>query len=276
MASRLVVLVTGCSSGGIGFALCEEFAGRACKVYATSRTVDSMKGFTNPNIRTLVLDVTNDEQVNSVAQEIYNAEGKIDIVVNNAGSPAIGPLIDQTLDSIKHTFDTNTFSVLRVCKAVIPIMAKKRSGLIINTGSIGGETPTPWHGVYSSSKAAVQNISEVLSMECRPLGISIMHLSPGSVTSNFSRNQGPEFKLPEDTLYASFLPNILERLYASQTKQSMSSKEFASRVVSKALSRNPPTYLSIGGHAFTFQVFKWLPRAWVLSLLWMLYSKKKT
>ncbi|KAF9040433.1 oxidoreductase [Hymenopellis radicata] len=276
MASRLVVLVTGCSSGGIGFALCEEFAKHECKVYATSRRVETMQGFTSPNIRTRALDVTNDEQVNAVVQEIYRAEGKIDIVVNNAGRPAFGPLIDQTLDSIKHTYDTNVFSVVRVCKAVIPIMAKKHSGLIINTGSIGGETPTPWHGAYSSSKAALQNISEVLTMECRPLGISIMHLSPGSVTSNLSRNQGPEFRLPEDTLYASFLPNILERLYASQTKKSMSSEEFASQVVKKALSRNPPTYLSLGGHAFTFQIFKWLPRAWVLSLLWRLYSKKKT
>ena len=117
-----------------------------------------MEGFTSPNIHTVALDVTNDEQVVSVVKDIYRREGKIDILVNNAGrsafgtcpyythrilskaEPSVGPMIDLSLDKVKETFDTNTFSVLRTCKAVIPFMAKRKSGLIINNGSISGET----------------------------------------------------------------------------------------------------------------------------------------
>ncbi|KAG7452387.1 oxidoreductase [Guyanagaster necrorhizus] len=276
MPKNCVVVVTGCSTGGIGFALCERFAQQGCKVYATSRNVETMQGFKDPNgIEILALDVTSDEDVQRVIQHISDTEGRVDIVVNNAATPAIGPLIDQSMEIIKRTYNTNTFSVIRMCKTVIPIMAKRHSGLIVNIGSIVGEIPTPWHGAYSSSKAAVQNISEVLSMECRPLGINVMHVAPGSVTSNFSRNQEKWFSLPENTLYATFLPNIMERMYASQTKSSMSNEEFAKHIVDKALAKPPPSYISVGGNALLFWVFKWLPRAWVLGLLWRLYSKKE-
>ncbi|KAK0466431.1 oxidoreductase [Desarmillaria tabescens] len=274
MPSNRVVIITGCSTGGIGFALCEQFAQQGCKVYATSRNAETVQGFKDPSIEVLALDVTSDDDVQRVIQHVAGVEGRIDIVVNNAAIPAIGPLIDQSMDIIKRTYDTNTFSVIRICKTVIPIMAKRHSGVIVNIGSIVGEIPTPWHGAYSSSKAAVQNISEVLSMECRPLGINVMHVAPGSVTSNFSRNQEKWFSLPENSLYTAFLPNIMERMHASQTKSSMSNEEFSKRIVDKALAKPPPPYISVGGNAFLFWVFKWLPRAWVLDLLWKLYSKK--
>ncbi|PBK76720.1 oxidoreductase [Armillaria solidipes] len=275
MSTNRVVLVTGCSTGGIGFALCEQFAQQGCKVYATSRSVETMQGFKDPTIEILALDVTSDDDVQQVIQHVANTEGRVDVVVNNAATPAIGPLIDQSMDVIKRTYDTNAFSVIRVCKTVIPIMAKRHSGLIVNIGSIVGETPTPWHGAYSSSKAAVQNISEVLSMECRPLGINVMHVAPGSVTSNFAKNQEKWFTLPVNSLYTAFLPNIMERMHASQTKSSMSNEEFSKRIVDQALAKPPPSYISVGGNAFLFWVFKWLPRTWVLGLLWRLYSKKK-
>ncbi|KAK0208842.1 oxidoreductase [Desarmillaria ectypa] len=275
MPKNRVVIVTGCSTGGIGFALCEQFALQGCKVYATSRNVETMQGFKDPNIENLALDVTSDDDVQRVIRHVADTEGRVDIVVNNAATPAIGPLIDQSMDIIKRTYDTNTFSVIRMCKTVTPIMAKRHSGLIVNIGSIVGETPTPWHGAYSSSKAAVQNISEVLSMECRPLGINVMHVAPGSVTSNFSRNQEKWFSLPENSLYTAFLPNIMERMHASQTKSSMSNEEFSRRIVDKALANSPPSYISVGGNAFLFWLFKWLPRSWVLGLLWKLYSRKK-
>ncbi|KAK0198935.1 oxidoreductase [Armillaria mellea] len=253
MSAKRVVLVTGCSTGGIGFALCEQFAQQGCKVYATSRSVETIQGFKDPNIEVLALDVTSDDNVE---------QGRVDVVVNNAATPAIGPLIDQSMDVIKRTYDTNAFSVIRMCKTVIPIMAKRHSGLIVNIA-------------YSSSKAAVHNISEVLSMECRPLGINVMHIAPGSVTSNFAKNQEKWFSLPVNSLYAAFLPNIMERMHASQTKSSMSNEEFSKRIVDQALAKPPPSYISVGGNAFLFWVFKWLPRTWVLGLLWRLYSKKK-
>ncbi|THV07603.1 oxidoreductase [Dendrothele bispora CBS 962.96] len=270
----LVVLITGCSLGGIGSALCEEFAARGCKVYATARSPEKMGGL-SPGIEKMRLDVTSDEDVKNVIGEIIAKEGRIDILVNNAGRIAIGPLIDQSLDEVKDAFETNTFSVLRVSRTVIPHMAVRRSGLVVNIGSIAGDTPTPWNGLYSATKSSVHIISETLSMECRPFNVQVMNVAPGAIRSNISKNHESRFKLPENSLYTAFLPNIIKRMHASQTQPRTTSAEtFAKLVVSRALSRKPPLHLTGGGNSFIFQIFKWLPRTWVLWYLWRLYSKR--
>jgi len=273
-STNKVVLVTGCTTGGIGFHLCEQFAAHSCKVYATSRNVASMEGFSDQTIQKLALDVTSDEDVERVIQTILDAEGKVDIVVNNAGISGIRPLIDLSLDQVKQTFDTNVFASLRIAKAVVPAMAKRRSGLIINIGSIVANIPTPWNGIYSASKAALHSISEVLQMECRPFNIDVMLVAPGAIKSNIAKNQQAIFKLPADSLYTDYLENILNRLHASQAPNRMPTDAFAKLVVTKALQKKPPTYLTAGGNSTLFALLNWLPRAWVLFLMWRQFSRR--
>jgi len=274
--STKVVLVTGCSTGGIGFALAEEFANRGCKVYATSRKVDTVRGFKNHGIKTAALDVTSDDDVQRVVRDILDAEGKIDVVVNNAGALGAGPLIDNDMDRVWQSFNTNTFASLRVAKAVIPEMAKRKSGLIINVGSVVGETPTPWNGLYSAAKAALHSLTEVLYMECKPFNIDVMLLIPGAVKSNLSKNQANIFTLSPNSLYTRYLDNIVSRIHASQGSHAMPTEEFARRAVAKALSSSPPSHVTLGGGTLFFSVLKWVPRAWVLWLMWKIHSKRKT
>lgn len=269
-----VVLVTGCSTGGIGYALSEEFAEQGCVVYATSRRVETIADFSDSNIKKLALDVTSDEEVQNVIQEIIRNEGKIDVVVNNAGVISPGPLIDHTSNETKKFFDVNAFSVLRVSRAVIPEMAKRKQGLIVNIGSIVGEIPTPWNGLYCAAKAAVYSMSEVLSMECRPFGIKVLHVAPGAVKSNISKSGAEVYSLPDNSLYQSYLPNIIVRIWASQGLGSMPTRAFARGVVSKALQKEPPLYMLSGGNSFLFAILKWLPRALVLKYMWGRFSKK--
>ncbi|KAF8640534.1 hypothetical protein AX17_000196 [Amanita inopinata Kibby_2008] len=268
----LVVAVTGCSSGGIGHALCEEFAERGCIVYATSRNVSTIGDFENKSVKKHALDVTQDEQVQNLVQHVMGAEGRIDIFVNNAGS--LWPLADQDIEKVKQAFDTNTYAVLRTAKAVIPEMARRRRGLIVNIGSVVGEIPTPWNGIYCATKAALHSISEVLSMECKPLGISVLHVAPGSVKSNIADNAAERYSIPPDSLYKSYLPNIMYRIYISQGSQSMPTRDFAKAVVTKALRTHPPTYMMSGGFTGLFALLKWLPRTFVLFLVWKLYSRE--
>ena len=195
------------------------------------------------------------------------------------------------MDNIQQTFDTNTFAILRVCKAVVPSMAKRRSGTIVNIGSIVGEmyavvccnlfitwivlnhiSPTPWNGLYSAAKAAVHNISEVLFMELKPFNISVLHVAPGAVKSNISSNGIARFVLAPDTLYSDFLSFIIKRIHASQGPGSMPSKDFAQQVVSNALRKNPPRYMSIGGSTWLIKWLKWLPRGFVLAYMWRLFA----
>lgn len=97
--------MTGCTTGGIEFHLCEEFAEKGCIVYATSRRLETMQGFQHDTIRTMALDVTKDEDITAVVQKIFEEQGKIDVVVNNAGALAIGPVAEATIEQIRNAFE---------------------------------------------------------------------------------------------------------------------------------------------------------------------------
>ncbi|KAH7923004.1 NAD(P)-binding protein [Leucogyrophana mollusca] len=277
MNSTKVVLVTGCSKGGIGFHLCERFAEQGCVVYATSRRPETMQGFAHPSIRTLSLDVTSDESVQSAVQHILEESGKIDIVVNNAGALAIGPLVEVSIDQVKKTFDTNTFSVLRVAKAVIPSMVARKRGLVVNIGSVAGEIPAPWNGLYCATKAALHALSNVLAMECQPFGVDVMLVAPGGVRSNLAANQAATLELSPDSLYKPYINAILAIMNASRGKGSMDTAAFARRVVQKALSPKPPAYMTLGQESTVVAVLLWLPRRFVRWLVMrMVMGKPQT
>jgi len=131
---------------------------------------------------------------------------------------------------------------------------------------------TPWNGLYCASKAATNSISEVLSMELKPFNISVLHVAPGAVKSNISSNSSSRFTLAADTLYSDYFSNIIKRMNTSQGPGSMPTKDFAQQVVSKALQKKPPRYMSIGGHSRILALFKWLPRGFVLYYMWRMYS----
>jgi len=263
-----VVVITGCSKGGIGFSLCEEFASKGCKVYATARRVEAMEGFKRENIERLRLDVTDDTNVEEAIKTIVEREGRIDILVNNAGAGCIGPLAELPIDRVIGLFDVNVFSILRMTKSVFPHMASRKSGTIVNVGSIAGDLPTPWGGAYAATKSSVRSISESLYMECAPFGISVVHLSPGGIKSNISVNSGPKFSLSLDSFYTPWLDSILRRIGMSQKGGAMRTEEFARRVVKAVLSPKPPRYMSMGKSSTIFRVFGWLPRGIVLWLMW--------
>ncbi|KAG2072358.1 NAD(P)-binding protein [Suillus decipiens] len=267
--SRKVVLVTGCSKGGIGFNLCERFAQQGCTVYATSRRLETMDGLSH-SVEKRVMDVTSDDDVRLVVQSILKEQGKIDIVVNNAGILDIGPLLDASLDQARKAFETNTFSILRVAQAVAPSMVERKQGLIVNIGSIAGNIPTPWNGIYCASKAAFHALSDTLAMECRPFGVKVVLVAPGAIYSNISSNQAATLKLSPTSIYKPYFDRVYELLRFSERKGCMATDEFARRVVAKVLSPNPPTYMSLGGDSRFAAVLSLLPHR---LLLWIIGSK---
>jgi len=263
MSISPIVLVTGCTQGGIGFALCEEFAFKGCKVYATARRLESMEGFKYEGIERLALDVNDEDNMRQVVKTIIDAHGRIDIVVNNAGQICPGPIIDVPLTQVRKAFETNTFSAICMAQLVVPHMAERGKGVIINIGSVVGDTATPWNGIYSGTKAALHLINDALAYECRSLsdGIKVMLVAPGAVKSNISANAVVPF--PENSLYKSFREIILKRVNASQGPSSYPAEDFARDVVAKALLPNPPLYLSVGGNSWFFALTRWLPKTWL-------------
>jgi len=267
-----VVLITGCTKGGIGFSLCEAFAERGCVVYATARRLEAMEGFSRPTIRTLTLDVNDGEGVKKTVETVIEREGKIDILISNAGALCVGPVLDVAVEDAQKSFNTNYFATVRLAQAVIPHMAARKKGLVINVGSVSGEVPTPFVGHYAAAKAALHAVTEVLNMECRHLGVHVMLLLPGSVRSNIAKTGEASYSMPDNSLYKAFLEKILTRARTSQDRKSMPTDEFATEVVNRALGAHPPTYLWLGGRTWQLWAMRsFLPRAAVLWLMWKIF-----
>ncbi|KAJ3930590.1 MAG: NAD-binding protein [Lentinula lateritia] len=280
-----VVFITGCTVGGIGAALAEVFADRGCTVYASARSEKSMDGLQHPNIRKLLVDVTSDESVKNAVEEIYEQTGRLDVAISNAGLPGIGPLVDLPIDYIQSVMNTNFFGFARLCNYIVPRMAKsKTKGLIIPIGSILGEIGTPWTGIYNASKAALHSYAETLEMECRPLGVKVMLVAPGSIVSNIANNAAKvQFHdPPPESLYKSFYSSIRFVMFQSQTKEygAMPTRDFATQLTDYIVTQggqlvtNPVKYVSMGGSTWVYMALKWLPRQWSYDMIWNGLSKK--
>ena len=180
-----VALVTGASSG-IGEATAQWLARSGYTVYGTSRRAGPLG---QRPFKMLNLDVTNDASVEAVVREVVRLEGRIDLLVNNAGfgvAPAAAE--ESSLDQAQAIFDTNFFGIVRMTRAVVPHMRQQRSGRIINIGSVLGFLPMPYMALYSATKHAVAGYSEALDHELRTMGIRVSVVEPAYINTPFDAN----------------------------------------------------------------------------------------
>lgn len=180
-----VALVTGASSG-IGEATAQRLAAAGYKVYGTSRRGGQ------PGARSfamLPLDVTSDESVADVVKEVIRLEGRIDLLVNNAGfGVAPAGAEESSLEQARSIFETNFFGLVRMTRAVVPHMRAQGSGRIINIGSVLGFLPMPYGALYSATKHAVEGYSESLDHELRTRGIRVSVIEPAYTKTPFDAN----------------------------------------------------------------------------------------
>ena len=178
-----VVLITGGSSG-IGKAVGVYLTEKGFTVYGTSRNPNRIKE-TLP-FQLVALDVADSSTISNAVQTVIDKEGRLDILINNAGVGITGP-IEETPDSeIKNAFQTNVFGPIEVIKAVLPQMRKQRSGLIINVTSIAGYMGLPYRGVYSATKGALELITEAFRMEIKDFNIQMTNVAPGDFATNIA------------------------------------------------------------------------------------------
>ncbi len=176
-----IILITGASSG-FGEACAHHLCSKGHIVYGTSRK----PSLAQKPYKMIVMDVNDDASVTLGIAEIVAREGRLDVVVNNAGVGIAGSVEDTAIEEIKFQFETNLFGVLRVCHEVLPIMRSQESGTIINIGSLAGLVGVPFQGAYSASKAALQSLTEVLRMEVKPFGIHAVLIEPGDFKTGFT------------------------------------------------------------------------------------------
>src|SRR5256886_6486934 len=178
-------LVTGASSG-IGEATAERLATAGYKVYGTSRR--SAKA-SQRSFELLPLDVTSDESVEATVREVLRLEGRIDLLVNNAGfGVAPAGAEESSIEQARSIFDTNFFGIVRMTRAVVPHMRFQGSGRIINIGSVLGFLPAPYMALYSATKHAIEGYSESLDDELRTRGIRVTVVDPAYTKTQFDAN----------------------------------------------------------------------------------------
>jgi NAD(P)-dependent dehydrogenase (short-subunit alcohol dehydrogenase family) len=188
-----VAIITG-SSSGIGFETSLLLARNGFFTYATMRNpdksskIDELKQKEKLPLDVLKLDVTDNKSVNEAIEKVANEQGRIDVLVNNAGYALIGPLEEVSIQEFKEQFETNVFGVIRVSQSVLPIMRKQRHGTIVNISSIAGRIGFPLTPAYVSSKFALEGLSESMAYELEQFGIKVILIESGVIKTNFDKN----------------------------------------------------------------------------------------
>ncbi len=177
-----VVLITGASSG-IGKSIAEFLTEKGMIVYGTSRNPAKNA---DEKFKFLKLDVAKPESIESAVAQLIKNEGKIDIVINNAGMGITGPIEETPTEQMRHVFETNFFGAIEVMKATLPYLRDQGSGLIINVTSIAGYMGLPFRGIYSATKGALELITEAARMEVKQFGVDIVNVAPGDFATNIA------------------------------------------------------------------------------------------
>ena len=176
----LVILVTG-GTRGIGAAVAAQLHGRGHRVYVTQRA--KLEGGRHDGLQVLCLDVTSAASVEACVHELLRREGRVDVLVNNAGYDLFGAVLETQWHEFMDQLDTNFLGAARMVQAVLPRMLERRSGRIINISSIGGEVGLPMNAAYSASKFALEGYTESLRQELLPLGLYACTVSPSPVAT---------------------------------------------------------------------------------------------
>lgn len=263
---KKTVLITGCSPGGIGFALATQFHSKGLHVFATARNENAIADLRALGIEALQLEVTSPESVTEVKRHISErTSGSLDYLVNNAGRNYTIPALDVDFSEVQATFETNVFSVMRMCQAFAPLLIQAK-GTIVQIGSVAGEMPYVFGSAYNASKAALHAYSDTLRVELAPFGVNVMVVVTGGVKSNISRTHR---ELPEDSLYHPINTEYQRRQRHSQ-EGAMEGSVYAEGVVKAALRTKPARALWTGNQAWTV----WLLLTLMPKRFWDLYFTK--
>ena len=261
------VLITGCSSG-IGRALCEKYLSLGFHVYASARNIHSLDDqVEHAELKKLALDVNNSSSIHNAIAHIKQDHNRLDVLINNAGYAAMGPLVDMPIEDLRAQFETNVFAPMELTKACLPLLMAKAedshppsNAQVVNIGSVSGITTTPFSGAYCATKAALHSLSDAQRMELAPFDIDVITVQPGAIESKFGDNSLANVlqRITPDSLYAPLKDAIKARATASQDDPTPAA-EFANILVEQLLDK-PKAVIRIGNGSFGLPLLKrWLP-----------------
>ncbi|AGF57023.1 short-subunit dehydrogenase [Clostridium saccharoperbutylacetonicum] len=245
--SKKVALITGASSG-IGKETAIELYKRGFIVYGAARRKEMMKDLEVKGIHTISLDVTNDESMVKCVNGILKNEGKIDVLVNNAGYGSYGSIEDVPMEEARHQVEVNVFGLARMIQLVVPSMRKNKSGKIVNISSMGGKIWTKFGGWYHATKFAVEGLSDCLRLELEPFGIDVIVVEPGGIKTDWGIIAAEKLKTASAKgAYAQAASKAADGMIKNYTGSQLSKPELIARCIGKAVTvRKPKTRYLVG------------------------------
>ncbi len=240
-----VALITGCSSG-IGRALAETMRDAGYQVWACARKPADLASLQAAGLRALALDVNDAQAIARALAELHQEAGRLDVLVNNAGYGAMGPLLDAGAAGMRQQFETNVFSLVELTRACFTLL-RASQGLVVNIGSVSGVLVTPFAGAYCASKAAVTALSDALRMELAPFAIDVMEVQPGAIASRFGNTASQQASevLREDSPWWPLREAVQARANASQ-QNATPTEAFARQLLAAIQRKNRPLRVRIG------------------------------
>ena len=249
-AAKKVALITGASSG-IGEATAQRLLADGYVVYAAARRLDRMQPLATAGAHLLPLDLTDDASIVGAMETLRRAEGRLDVLVNNAGYGSYGALEDVPLDEGRRQFEVNVFGLARLIQLSTPMMRAQRSGCIVNITSIGGKMHEPLGTWYHATKFAVEGLSDCLRMELMPFGIDVVVIEPGAIRTEWT-GIAKESLLQRSghTAYAEQAKAHARLFESSETSKMVSEPGVVAATIARALrARRPRTRYATGGGA---------------------------
>ncbi len=228
-----VAFVTGASSG-IGRATADHLAEAGWRVYGASRSAPARP----PRFAFTRIDVRDDLSVRECVRLVESEAGRIDLVVNCAGVVVAGPVEEMLPEEADDQVQTNLLGTMRVCRAVLPGMRRRKLGLIVNVGSIAGLIGVPFQSAYSASKAGLEGYSESLQLEVRPFGIRVVMVDPGDIATEITIHRMASQGLGAESPYRGVLDRAM-RFQAASEEHGWKVDRLARMIAGIAASRRP-------------------------------------
>ena len=259
-----VILITGASSG-IGFDAARTLAKEGHRVYAAARRVQLMEPLRADGVVPIRMDVTDEASMQGGVRSVLEKEGRIDVLVNNAGYGYFGAVETVPMDEARRQQEVNVFGLARLCQLVLPTMRAQGSGRIINVASIAGKTVLLYGGWYHVSKYSVEALSDAMRMELKPFGIDVVLIEPGMIGTDWGKIAADHLtESCRGTAYGptgSAMGDNMRTLYASRWP---SPPSVVTRALVRAVdSRRPKVRYRIGRGAGTMVFFhSILPARW--------------
>jgi NAD(P)-dependent dehydrogenase (short-subunit alcohol dehydrogenase family) len=256
-----VALVTGASSG-IGHATALRLQEAGFLVYGVARRTERMQELRERGVKTLAMDVTDDESTALGVKEILGTAGRIDVLVNNAGYGSYGAVEDVPLEEARRQFEVNLFGAARLIQLVLPGMRTRRSGTIINITSMGGKIHTPFGAWYHGTKFALEAVSDCLRLETKPFGVNVVVIEPGAIRTEWIGIAADHLRETSGHgAYADQAQAVATAFRSEATAKRSSPPEVIANTVTKAATaRRPKTRYAVGSGAKPLIFLRrWLP-----------------